>query len=283
MLVNTKQLQNALKNLDSIILNKPQLVILGGVKLKVEGQELILTTSDLKNTVNVTLEIESGEIEDIVALGVKDILKSIKFFKFHNTRIFIEDSVVKFENGSKTIISHTMPAAEFPKGLNMEVVEHSYMYNECDLYNRLKTVDYAKSKEDTRPFLKGIYFNDSDIVAVDGYRVVVDSNADLSVEKPFIINPEAVKSILKVLNRKLTDLKVKIKTSENIASFKFGNTEITSSLLKGDYFRYKDLINGDNTSIDLNKKEFEDNIKFLHVYSAGTKHNLLELMLERGK
>lgn len=37
---------------------------------------------------------------------------------------------------------------------------------------------------------------------------------------------------------------------------------------------------GDNTSIDLSKKQFEDNIKFLHVYSAGTKHNLLELILD---
>ena len=71
-------------------------------------------------------------------------------------------------------------------------MEHHYPVNAERLLERFKRIKYAVSQNDTRPDLCCIEFLDSRIVALDGYRLALSSDPELTVEKPFFIPPEAM-------------------------------------------------------------------------------------------
>lgn len=276
--VFTGELEDALKKVEILIPNKPKMEILNGVKLEVNKyDQLVIFSTDLENNIKVKLTPEIISKGSIVLSSIKDITKSIKFFTEKYTNLIQNDRNLEIINGDKRINVPLFETKEYPEEFKNNKGEVN-TYKENKLYNRIQKVNYARSKDDTRPHLTGICFNKSDIITLDGYRMSLNSDNELYINNPFTIKDSTIKILQKTLNRRW-EWGVEIMSNKKYVQFKYDNVELTSSLIEGDYFKYEEIIPKDPNSITINKKQLEDNLKFLYVHTKGTEYNLLKFKL----
>lgn len=271
LIVNTKELEDTLKKIEAIIPKKPEIKILNGVKIEIKDNVLSLEATDLKNTVYAKMQAEEFEEGNVVLSSIKDIVKSFKFFIECKTRLTqVDNSTIKIINGEKTIKLRLLDTEAFPALKKPEFDNTYYNYKENKLYNRIKEIDYARIKDETRPYLNGMYFNKTDIVAMDGYRLALNKDDTLSVEESFIMNPDCIDYLKKVLERKREE-DIVIFTNNEYIKLDFDNIELVSKKVEGKYFDYEAVTDVDTKAVNFNKKKLEDNIKFLEVHNSSKK------------
>lgn len=281
--VNTSQFQEALKKLEVVRPNKSQLKILENIVMTSCDGIVRLIATDLENYVIATItdsHVESHE--NIVVTNVKGIMKSFKFMNEVYTEIEANNRDITITNGSRKIKVLTMDYGEYPTEPQLETIDNEYTYNTKFLYNRIKKVDFAISKDQTRPILTGINFNNSDIVALDGYRLAINTDNKLTINKPFTIAPGTINFLTKTLNKKNED-KIIIKTNDNHIIFEYEDVKVISRLLEGKYFSYNEVLPRDfNGIVTVDTKKFKEDIDFLSVYSGSIKHELTVLTITDG-
>lgn len=272
--VNTRQFQESLKKLEVVIPNKTKLPILEGVKLSITDNAIQLTATDLENYVTATIDDFNTEGQGLTVItNTKEIMKSFKFMKESYTEIEVKNDDIIITNGNRNIKMKCEDVEEYPLEFTVSDIENTYTYNTKSLYNRIKKIDFARNKDDTRPILTGIHFNNEDMVTLDGYRIALNKDISLTVEKPFTIAPGTINFLNKTLNSK-NEEKLLINVSEKYITFKYDNLTVTSRLLEGSYFNYKDVFLKEYSTIKLNTKKFKDNIEFLSIYTKGTESEL---------
>ncbi len=272
--VNTREFQESLKKLEVVIPNKTKLPILEGVKLYVTDNTIQLTATDLENY--VTADISDFNVErqgSTVITNIKEIMKSFKFMNEPLTEIEVNNNEIIITNGNRNIKMKCEDVEEYPLGFMVDDIDNSYTYNTKSLYNRIKKIDFARSKDNSRPQLTGIHFNSEDMVALDGYRIALNKDRLLIVEKDFTIAPATINFLNKTLNSKL-EQELLIGTNDKYLTLEYDNLTVISRLLEGNYFNYKDVFHREYSSIKLNTKKLKDNIEFLSIYTKGNKMEL---------
>lgn len=289
LLVGTEQLENTFKKLEAVIPKKPSSQILKSVKLEVDKDKLILTSSDSVNTVISELDVTVINDGNLIINGVNDLMKSFKFFKESQTRLKISKSNkhhLEITNGDKRLLIPYTNINSYPD-LKLDNIEYTeeVKYHENTLYQRIMKVNYARFKDNSRPTLKGIRFNKSDMVALDGARLALSLDDTLYINNSFTINEDMVSILRKTLNRrkntKPENNEIIIKISDEYVNFKFDGIELISKLDDSDYFDYESILPKDTESVKFNKKKLEDNLKFLYIHSKEHRNNLIEFKLEK--
>ena len=64
-----------------------------------------------------------------------------------------------------------------------------------------------------------------------------------------------------------------------MVQFIYDGITLTSNLLEGDFFKYEEIIPKDMKTLELNRKELEDNLKFMYIHSKDNDHNLITMTL----
>lgn len=106
---------------------------------------------------------------------------------------------------------------------------HTYQVNANTLLQRYKRIKYALSDNQARPTSQCVQFQDSRMVAVDGYRLAVSRDSALQVEGVFFIPPGAME-LLPVFGEEACALLV----GEKYTAFEAGNIRIVAYIPKGD-------------------------------------------------
>ena len=139
----------------------------------------------------------------------------------------------------------------------------------------LSEVDYAIAKDETRPILLGIHFENSATCALDGYRMSVRKSNTLNINSEFTIPAEMIKIFKKIKST----ANVEIALSKNYAKLRCGNISIVGKILEGKFVNYKALIpNEFRTTISLNKTELFNVLKSykdVRVVKLGIEKNAL--------
>ena len=266
--INTKEFQEGLKKVEVATTNKLSLPILGNIKLIASKDQLQLIGTDLENYMTITINDVGVEIEgETVIKNIKDIIKSFKFMKESYTEIKVDNNDnITITNGSRNIKLLTDNVEEYPKGFEVGEIDNQYSYNTKTLHNRIKKVNFARMKGDIRPILEGIYFNESDIVALDGFRVALSNDPLLRINDSFIIASGTVNILLKTLNNKVKN-EIRISNNKKYVMFEYDNVKIISRLLEGQYFNYKDIFPKEYKSVSLETKKIKEDIEFLSIHT----------------
>ena len=111
------------------------------------------------------------------------------------------------------------------------------------------------------------------MVTLDGYRIALNKDTSLTIEKPFTIAPGTINFINKTLNSKVEN-EVLISTNDKYITLKYDNLIVTSRLLEGKHFNYKDIFLREYSTIKLNTKKLKDNIEFLSIYTKESKSEI---------
>lgn len=119
-----------------------------------------------------------------------------------------------------------------------------------------------------KPIFQGIHFNNNDMVAIDGFKLAINSNDALNIDTPITVPESALKIAVDVLQGD-----IKITTDGKYISIKDDNTSVIIRLLGGEYHDYKRSIPTVNNFVDVDIKNFMEALKYLKTFiSEKQKH-----------
>lgn len=283
VMVNTKQLEDSLKKLEVIIPKKPKMKGLKCIRLEVTDKVKLVST-DLKN-------IMIGELEDVIIESegeillsdIKDLMRSFKFFTEYQTRLEETKNTLKITNGDKVIEIMLYNLELFP---DTKITNEGKIYNyrQKKLYDRIMKVSYAMGNDPTRTNLNGIRFDNSVMVALDGYRLALSNDSVLSIDEGITVESEAIEALRKTLGRNdKNDSEMEIIVGKKYISFIYQNITLISKLNEGIYFDYKSVIDTSKVELEeleLDRRKLEDDLKFLFIHSKVCKFNTIKLEIK---
>lgn len=258
--VNTDEFKNAVKNAEKAINYKLTLPVLQNIRVKVKDNECYIYGSNLKQFIRISIStIGNCEDGEIIFSDTKAIVKALKFFKDLETTIsYSKQEGITIQCGKKKA-NVTCIETEYITFPELNEYE-TYTYQSEVLFKRLNSVKYAMSKTDIRPIYQGIHFSGCDIVAVDGYRLAVNSDETLSVANEFTIPPNILKFAKSIQGN------IDIKVSDKYFCMENSDTIIISKLMEGEYLNYKKAIPDNMHIYQVKRDTLIDGLQYLKSF-----------------
>jgi DNA polymerase III subunit beta len=207
-------------------------------------------------TENITIQVENGNTYLIKDNFDSRIKKKVTSYKNEAGFIALDTSSIKLisklKNDEIIINENEISLGKKKiKFINQEALIRENLQDEITTFTvtqkellRMLEVSYCKAKDETRPILKGICFNNNETCSLDGYRMSVRKSELYNNESEFVVNGESI-DILKSLLKKNDNI-VNISVYEKNVIFNFDDTELTCKLLEGEFINYKSLLPQDN-------------------------------------
>ncbi len=224
---------------------RSQLPILSNILLKVEGSKLKVSGTNLEIGVVKTLNIEAGEDGDIT-IPSKTLVEVIANLSGEKLELESHSDLIEISTTTFSSKMNGISASEFPE-IPLIGKETASVKPEI-LVKSLPQVTFAAASDDGRPILTGILTEIKDkklqLVATDGYRL-----ASKIVETPETSNFKALvprktfEEVIRLISEDESDT-VNIATSDdqNQIIFKFGNTQVSSRLIEGQFPAWEKII-----------------------------------------
>lgn len=206
--LETKELMNALKCVMKSYEPKSYIPELQQLMICTMHDNLILYCSINETATKRTIHADfcGTDFEELhICFDPQKMQKGLKLFKELTTTVEITDKIILM-NGNKTFnidCSITKDENEvsacselFEKFEVTEIVNNKQL---PELLQRYNTIEFAISKEDTRPILQGINLKENKMCAMDGYRCAVskDNSENALTINSNITIPKVVFDILK--------------------------------------------------------------------------------------
>jgi DNA polymerase III subunit beta len=207
-------------------------------------------------TENITIQVENGNTYLIKDNFDSRIKKKVESYENEAGSIALDTSsiklIAKLKNDEIIINENEISLGKKKiKFINQKSLTRENLQDEITTFTvtqkellRMLEVSYCKTKDETRPILKGVYFNKNETCSLDGYRMSVRKSEQYNNESEFVVNGESI-DILKSLLKKNDNI-VNISVYEKNVIFNFDDTELTCKLLDGKFINYKSLLPQDD-------------------------------------
>jgi len=259
--VNANEFLSALTKAAKISKVQQVVSIMEEVKMNFENGKCILTSSNLEQWGTFSISAY-GDSFTFIPQNTASIVKACKFFKGDLVLDYDkENNTVQFLSNGKSCKVLCCDTKDYPE-MPTPTAENIYHTNADELFNRYGKIKYAISKEDSRPIHTGVCFNRNQMVALDGYRMAINSNDDLKVESKFVV-PQGAMNLLDSFNK--SDIEIEVSKTHIV----FKNSEVTimSRLLEGEYLDYDLAIPKNNNEIyTVNVKQYVNELKYLKEF-----------------
>lgn len=245
LLCTQENLKRGLNLVSHIASKNVTLPILSNVLLKAEQGVLTLLTTNLEMGIICTVR---GKIEKEGSFTVQARLLNDYISLLPNEKVDIElvNQELKIQcKNSKTTIKG-IEASEFPLIPQVESKD-AHLIKIKDFKDALSQVAFAVAFDESRPEINGVYMNFQDnkltMAATDSYRlaektVVLDKS---SGKKQGVIIPlRTIHELIRVLGDESEQLAIAI--NENQIQFSYGDVNVISRLVEGQYPDYKQII-----------------------------------------
>ncbi|QJC29724.1 DNA polymerase III subunit beta [Enterobacteriaceae endosymbiont of Plateumaris pusilla] len=247
LVINREKLILPLKNIISIIHNRPIIPIINNILIEVNNNNIIFKSTNLEIEITTILEnIENKYCFSITIAGKKfyNICKSFPINS--NINILINDNnqiIISFKK-CKFIMS-TLPSINFPTIEYWESKLEFFLTNKI-LKMLIDATYFSIANQDVRPYLNGILLkiknNILNMVSTDGHRLSVCNIVinEILINYSVIIPKKSILELLRLL--KNTNDIIKIKINNNNISFNLKNLKFTSKLIESSFPEYTKII-----------------------------------------
>ena len=255
--INKKELLDKVKELKTILTNKPILPVLESIKIMVREDSISSTNTISLVATNLeqslSLKISNENLFNITKKGTSlipcDILLkllekinvdkvTIKQIDDTNIQVITEKSIYDLE---------VIESESFPNITYENVIGVGLTINREKFLAGLEKIDYAKSKDSSKDILTSIQVeienNRMILCANDGYRLA-EIQLNLSKEcenQQFLLPKESVKHLLKLLAKYKNDYIYLLK-KDNILHIQINGTTFQTRLVEGQYPDYKRIL-----------------------------------------
>ena len=249
--VNQQDLQQALNYCQGVIEKRSTLPILSNILLSAYKSKLILTATDLDlifvHQINNIEVFEEGKTTTTSSI-MYDIVRKISSGKKINLTLN-DKNKLQLESDKSIFNLNCINHSEFP------VTDENYNNNEFlikskQLLKLLNKCKFSVSNDETRHYLSGIYFHQTEVdeknyltaVATDSHRMSI-SKIKLDKEinfEPIILPKKTIFQLCTILDN--YDGDVKISNMKSKIKFELSNSILISKLIDGKFPNYIQVI-----------------------------------------
>jgi len=264
---------------------RTSVLVLGGVRLKAENNELQLAATDMELSLRATLDAEVEGGGEVVVPGklLLDIVRSLP-----DPEVAIEqradESVLLITSGSASYRLHTYSAEDFPRLPDIESLQLHPVDREA-LLETIGRVSRSASRDESRPVLTGILvrFEPGKLVmaATDSYRLAVKEtpSAGSLPDLEAIIPARALQELARMAAG--AD-EVQLGVHENHVVFGVDGAWLTTRRIDGQFPNYRQLLPETfEVELTLPKSELGDVVRRASVLAL--RNSPLRLRLAEGE
>ena len=253
--INQQDLQQALNYCQGVIEKRSTLPILSNVLLNASNSKLLITATDL----------------DLIFIHQIDNIEIIEEGKTTTTSSIMYDIVRKFSSGKKINLSlrdesklqleseksifnlNCISPSEFPL-TDENFNQNEFVINSKKLLKLLNKCKFSVSNDETRHYLSGIYFHQTEVedknyltaVATDSHRMSISKiRLDQRIDfEPIILPKKTIFQLCSLLDH--YDGDVKISNVKSKIKFGLNNSILISKLIDGKFPNYIQVIPKNN-------------------------------------
>lgn len=281
-----EEILGGIQQIQNVVSSRTTLPILSNVLIEADGENLILTTTDLEVGMQCRLpaKISRPGITTIPAKRFSSIIRELP--KDELDLEVSDNNVATIKCGSSFFRIMGLAKDEFPKFPDFKGVD-SFQIEQAVLKEMLKKTAYCVSHDETRYVLNGVFMvakdNKITCVATDGRRLALtEKNVDLpkGFEKEVIIPAKAVNELNRILEE---DGTVKVQISDNQIAFELNQCLLVSRLIDGHFPNYKQVIPEKiRQKIRLDRQELENAVKRASLLTTD-KSNSIKFNFSKGQ
>ncbi len=251
-IVSSSALLSHLQSIGRVINSKSSLPILENFLLKVQGNTLSLTASDLETTLVTSLEVENASGDICLAVNAKLLMDSLKEFAEQPLQFDIDEGnlavVVKTANGNYNFIG--LRGDEYPELPVLGDDAQTLTMPVEVLANGVSKAVFATADDDLRPTMTGIFFDikpeDVTFVATDAHKLVRLKNMAVKsgVDASFILPKKPAGLLKAVIAKEVGDVEISF-DQKNIA-FRLPSYTMVCRQIEGRFPNYNGVIPQNN-------------------------------------
>ena len=253
--VNQQDLQQALNYCQGVIEKRSTLPILSNILIEASNSKLIITATDLDlifihQLSNVEI-LEEGKTTTTSSI-MYDIIR--KFSSGKKINLSLTDvSKLQVESDKSIFNLNCINSTEFPL-TEENFVENEFSIKSKQLLKLLNKCKFSVSNDETRHYLSGIYFHQTEVedksyltaVATDSHRMSISK---IRLEKkidfePIILPKKTIFQLCSLLEN--YDGEVKVSNVKSKIKFELNNSILISKLIDGKFPNYIQVIPKNN-------------------------------------
>jgi len=270
-----ENLNKALNVVGRIVGSRATLAVLGNVLLSTDKNRLRLSSTNLEMGVNYWVGAKVTK-EGAITVPARLLSEYVANLAGGNIELNVEKQTLDLKTNQINSHINGIEASEFPTIPTFKKAP-LFKINASELKAAISQVVMASSRDETRPVLGGVYMHTQGenlvLVATDSYRLAEALLATTSkVELKIIIPTRTVMELQRMLDEEAETVEVIVE--ENQVLFRFGNTELISRLIDGEFPDYRQLIPQKAlASVVFDKDEFTNISKIAALFareSAGS-------------
>jgi DNA polymerase-3 subunit beta len=244
--LSREALLNPLQLVVGVVERRQTLPILSNVLLRLEGNRLSMTGTDLeveiKGSTEVVSSLEEGEVT-VSARKILDICRSLP--EGAQVDFSSSDGKAQIVSGRSRFTLATLPANEFPS-VDEGEQNVEFTVQGTVLRNLIDATSFAMAQQDVRYYLNGMLWevtqNQLRAVATDGHRLALcDTPCEVSVAEDKVTAILPRKGIIE-LSRLVADDDVRVSVGSNHIRVTGGDYCFTSKLVDGAYPDYDRVV-----------------------------------------
>lgn len=253
--INRDHFSSGLQQVLNVVSPRATMPILGNVLIEAEDDQISLTTTNLDLGIRCSIKAQVGE-SGAVTLPVRRLATIIR--ELPNPDVSVEttgDHQTKVTSGGSMFRIMGIGKEEFPS-LPTFSKDRTFVMDQDQLGNMLRSVAYAQSSDEARYTLNGVYFNFADgklsLVATDGRRLaLISKELEFPPEQSgsIIIPAKTAGELLRLLD---LGKQVSISFSDRQVAFDLetddeskgmtGRLNLISKIVEGNYPNYQQVI-----------------------------------------
>jgi len=181
-IVSSSYLLKQLQVLGGVINSSNALPILDNFLFELDGNDLLVSASDLETTIVAKLSVESEDTGNI-AVPAKLLLDILKTFPEQPLTFVLQDNntIEISSNHGKYALAYA-DGNEFPKAVNLEDPSSTTISGSI-LSNAISKTIFASGNDELRPVMSGVFFQFSPeeltFVATDAHKLVKYTRTDI--------------------------------------------------------------------------------------------------------
>ncbi len=253
--VNQQDLQQALNYCQGVIEKRSTLPILSNILMEASDSTLIITATDLDlifiHQINNVEILEEGKTTTTSSI-MYDIIR--KFSSGKKINLSLTDvSKLQVESDKSVFNLNCINATEFPL-MDENFNENEFSIKSKQLLKLLNKCKFSISNDETRHYLSGIYFHQTEVedknyltaVATDSHRMSISK---IRLEKkidfePIILPKKTIFQLCSLLEN--YDGEVKVSNVKSKIKFELNNSILISKLIDGKFPNYIQVIPKNN-------------------------------------
>lgn len=277
-IVSSSYLLKQLQVLGGIINNNNTLPILDNFLFNLDGNNLLVSASDLETTISAQLRVESSE-KGSVCIPARLLLDTLKTFPEQPLTFTVENNnIVEISSNHGKYALAYANGDEFPRAVELKDPSATVLQGDILATAISKTI-FASGNDDLRPVMSGVFFQFSTdgltFVATDAHKLVKYTRDDVKASQTAeFIMPKKPLNLLKGILAG-SEEEVRIEYNESNAKFSFDGTEMICRLIDGKYPNYEAVIPKENPNkLSIDRNQFLNSVRRVSIFSNKTTHQI---------